>query len=293
MTNNLGNISINSEYQGKNKLAVGNGEKLLISHIGYSALPTYDPHKHIALTDILYVPDITKNIISISKLLHDNHIDVEFQKSVYFIKDKRQGKILVKRVARDGLYELMHLPAILSRNKIPYAALFSVFSKSESINNISCHVSMLSFNLSNESVKVSVESNVADESSSNSLQAAEQINLWHSRQGHPSTSVLKNILLSCNQLKINKDDVHSFCSACQYGKQSKQSFKSTETKTKTALELIHTDFWGPTPILSTHGHRYYIFFVDDRTRYTWLFPLAAKSQALDIFITFKIILKNN
>ncbi|KAH9667020.1 retrovirus-related pol polyprotein from transposon RE1 [Citrus sinensis] len=157
----------------------------------------------------------------------------------------------------------------------------------ESINNSSCPVSMLSFNSSNESVKVSVESNIADESSSNNLQAAEEIDVWHSRLGHPSTSVLKNTLLSCNQLKINKDIVPSFCSACQYGKQSKQSFKSTETKTKTALELIHTDLWGPAPILSTHGHRYYISFVDDKTRYTWLFPLVAKSQALETFITFK------
>ncbi|KAH9667197.1 retrovirus-related pol polyprotein from transposon RE1 [Citrus sinensis] len=273
--------------KGKNKLAVGNGEKLLINHIGYSALPTYDPHKHITLTDILYVPDITKNLISISKLLHENDVDVEFQKSVCFIKDKRQGKILVKGVARDGLYELMHLPAILSRNKIPYAALFSVLSNSESMNNISCPVSMLSFNSSNESVKVSVESNIDDESSSNNLQATEEIDVWQSRLGHPSTSFLKNTLLSCNQLKINKDNVPSFCSACQYGKQSKQSFKNTETKTKTALELIHTDLWGPAPILSTHGHRYYISFVDDRTRYTWLFPLATKSQALETFITFK------
>ena len=96
MTNTLGNININFEYQGKNKLVVGNGEKLLISHIDYSDLPIYDPHKHIALTDILYVPDITKNLISISKLLHDNDIDVEFHKSVCFIKDKRRGKILVK-----------------------------------------------------------------------------------------------------------------------------------------------------------------------------------------------------
>lgn len=71
---------------------------------------------------------------------------------------------------------------------------------------------MLSFNSSNESVKVSVESNIADESSSNNLQAAEEIDVWHSRLGHPSTSVLKNTLLSCNQLKINKDIVPSFCS---------------------------------------------------------------------------------
>ena len=38
VTNALGNININSEYQGNEKLAVGNGEKLLISHIGKSML---------------------------------------------------------------------------------------------------------------------------------------------------------------------------------------------------------------------------------------------------------------
>ena len=147
----------------------------------------------------------------------------------------------MKGVARDGLYELMHLPAILSRNKNPHAVFSSILSNSESLNNSSCPVSMLSFNSSNESVNVSVESNIADESSSNNLQAVEEADVWHSRLGHPSILILKNTLLSCNKLKINKDDVPSFCSACQYRKQSKQPFKSTETKTKTALELIHTD----------------------------------------------------
>ena len=51
--------------------------------------------------------------------------------------------------------------------------------------------------------------------------------------------------------------------------------------------MIHTDLWGPAPIPSTKGHRYYIFFVDDKTRYTWLFPITTKYQALDIFIIFK------
>ena len=96
VTNALGNININSEYQGNEKLTIGNCEKLLISHIGNSMLSTSNPHKHIALNDILYVPSITKNLISISRLLHDNDIDIEFKKSVCFIKDKRQGRILVK-----------------------------------------------------------------------------------------------------------------------------------------------------------------------------------------------------
>lgn len=146
---------------------------------------------------------------------------------------------------------------------------------------------MLSFNSSDESARVSVESSAADKSSSSSLQAAKEINLWHFRLRYPSVSVLKDTLLSCNQLKMNTNDVPSVCYACQYEKQSKQPFKSTETKTKTALELIHTDLWGVVPIPSTHRHKYYISFVDDKTRYTWLFPITAKSEALDTLIAFK------
>ena len=290
VTNAIGNMNLNSEYQGKDKLTVGNGNKLHISHIGHSMLPTYNPHKHIKLNHILCVPDIAKNLISVSKLLLDNDINVEFHKSVCFIKDKSQGKILVKGVARDGLYKLLCMPTHLSGNKVTYAVELSSFSKSESISYISNPMSMMCFNSSvgsNESVSTSVaESSEADKASSRNFRTND-MDLWHYRLGHPNLSVLRNTLLSCNQLNINKNIFPSFCNACQYGKQAKQSFKSIETKTSTALELIHSDLWGPTPIPSTHGHKYYISFVDERTRYTWLFPLTAKSQALNTFIVFK------
>lgn len=56
-------MSLNSEYQGDDKLIVGNGDKLLISHIGYPVLSTYDPHKQIRLNYILCVPNITENLL--------------------------------------------------------------------------------------------------------------------------------------------------------------------------------------------------------------------------------------
>ncbi|KAH9726247.1 retrovirus-related pol polyprotein from transposon RE1 [Citrus sinensis] len=241
VTNAIGNMNRNSEYQGNDKLTVGNGNKLHISHIGYSILPAYCPHKHIKLNYVLCVPDITKNIISVSKLLHDNDIDVEFQKSVCFIKDKSQGRILVKGVARDGLYELLCMPTHLSGNKVTYAAELSSSSIPESISCISNPMSMACFNFSvdsNESLGTSVvESSRADTSSRNFR--TNEMDLWHLRLGHPNESVLKNTLLSCNQLNFNKNIFPSFCDACQYGKQSKLNFKSIETKTSTALELIH------------------------------------------------------
>lgn len=37
--------------------------------------------------------------------------------------------------------------------------------------------------------------------------------------------------------------------------------------------------WGPSPYVSSEGYKYYIHFVDDFTRFTWIFPLKAKSEA--------------
>ena len=109
---------------------------------------------------------------------------------------------------------------------------------------------MLSFNLNSVKLdNVSVESTETDRSSNDALR---DIDLWHLRLGHLNESALKSTLLSCNQVKLNKNFVPSFFCACQYRKQSKQNFKSTETKTSKALELIHADLWRPAPIPSSH-----------------------------------------
>lgn len=50
---------------------------------------------------------------------------------------------------------------------------------------------------------------------------------------------------------------------------------------------MHSDIWDPAPLLSKQGFIYYIIFVDDQTRYTWIYPLKAKNEALSTFIQFK------
>ena len=40
-----------------------------------------------------------------------------------------------------------------------------------------------------------------------------------------------------------------------------------------------------------NGYRYYISFVDDFTRYSWIFPLTAKSEALKTFKHFKLLVE--
>ncbi|TXG46646.1 hypothetical protein EZV62_027855 [Acer yangbiense] len=60
---------------------------------------------------------------------------------------------------------------------------------------------------------------------------------------------------------------------------------STSVTTK-PLELVHTDLWGPAPMLSTEGYRYYISFVDSFSRFVWVFPLRFKSEAFNVFVQF-------
>ena len=51
--------------------------------------------------------------------------------------------------------------------------------------------------------------------------------------------------------------------------------------------MIRTDIWGPSPTLSTYGYKYYIHFIDNHSRYTWVYLLKAKSEALNSFRHFK------
>ena len=69
ITPNFNNLSISSEYRGNDRLAVGNGQTLSISHTGslYLASHTH-PLCNIKLANVLYVPGITKNLLSIAQL---------------------------------------------------------------------------------------------------------------------------------------------------------------------------------------------------------------------------------
>jgi transposase InsO family protein len=51
-------------------------------------------------------------------------------------------------------------------------------------------------------------------------------------------------------------------------------------------EEVHSDVWGPSPVTSIGGRKYYITFTDDYTRYTWAQTLKAKSDAITAYKSF-------
>ncbi|XP_019457632.1 PREDICTED: uncharacterized protein LOC109358022 [Lupinus angustifolius] len=89
-----------TEHHGKNSLVVGNGEKLEIVGTGSSK------QNSISLHDVLYVPNITKNLLSVSKLVVYNNIVVEFDAKSCFVKDKLTWKAILIGKLKNGLYQL-------------------------------------------------------------------------------------------------------------------------------------------------------------------------------------------
>ena len=58
------------------------------------------------------------------------------------------------------------------------------------------------------------------------------------------------------------------------------------------LELIHTYICGPFPTPTWNAQQYFVSFLDDHSRYAYLFLIHEKSQVLDMFKSFKIEVDN-
>ena len=100
------NLVTKIDYKGKDKLTVGNGSKLTISYIGSSIISPCHTRKLLYLNNILHVPNITKNLLSISQFTHDNNVVIEFDSNCGLVKDKPLKITLLEGTLKEGLYQL-------------------------------------------------------------------------------------------------------------------------------------------------------------------------------------------
>ena len=114
---------------------------------------------------------------------------------------------------------------------------------------------------------------------------------WHLRFGHLNFNGLK--LLSSGGMVRGLPQIEAtrqVCEGCVLGKQARLSFPVGDTwRAKAPLQLVHTDICGPLDPMSYGGNRYFITFIDDFSRKTWVYFLKEKSAALKIFKEFKAL----
>lgn len=78
------------------------------------------------------------------------------------------------------------------------------------------------------------------------------------------------------------------CKSCIVGKLHQNTYKRRDSSEHLSpLDLVMADVWGPAPLTSENGCRFYVLFIDKASRFNWIFPVERKSQVLDIFRQFK------
>jgi transposase InsO family protein len=82
------------------------------------------------------------------------------------------------------------------------------------------------------------------------------------------------------------------CKWCTLGKYTKNAFPSSDSKVVGILDLIHSDVCGPMSSASLTRSLYYVVFIDDFSRKSWIFFMKTKGQVFSRFQEFKALVEN-
>jgi hypothetical protein len=84
----------------------------------------------------------------------------------------------------------------------------------------------------------------------------------------------------------------SKCQVCVQSKQPRKPHKAMEARNLAPLDLIHSDLCEMNRILTKGGKQYFITFIDDSTRFCYVYLLKSKDEALHYFKTYKAEVEN-
>ena len=111
--------------------------------------------------------------------------------------------------------------------------------------------------------------------------------IWHKRLGHPNTNVLHDLLQSGflgNKVSPSINVVQFDCNSCKLGKSKILPFPTHKSNVSQAFDMIHSDLWGMTPVISHAHYKYFVTFIDDYSRFTWVYFLRSKAEAFSCLL---------
>lgn len=220
------------------EIMIANHEKLQVSCKGNVKISTrlgYD----ITVKDVLYVPSLTTNLLSVSQLIKNNN-SVSFLDNQCLIYNEKKKLVAVANLI-DGVYKLDLYSTPVTK----------------------C------------------------------LLARDSALLWHRRLGHLNTKDLnkmKNGAVEGVSYKDTYEVTKSNCVVCCEGKQSRLPF-STGTRATKVLDIVHADVCGPMETKSIGLSRYFLLFVDDYSRMSFVYFMKHKNEVFKNFKEFKAMVE--
>ena len=110
--------------------------------------------------------------------------------------------------------------------------------------------------------------------------------LWHYRLGHINETRMSKLH---KQDSLGSFDYESYetCESCLLDKMTKSPFTGKGERASGLLELIHSDVCGPMTTHARGGFLYFITFIDDFSRFGYVFLMKHKSEVFEKFKEFR------
>jgi len=107
--------------------------------------------------------------------------------------------------------------------------------------------------------------------------------LWHRRLAHfnyKALPIVSKVVTGLPKIQVDNSGV---CKGFSQGKNVKNPLPSSDMKAEGILNLIHLDACGPMTASSLSGYDYYVSFIDDFSRKTWIYFLKSKDEVFSKF----------
>ena len=114
----------------------------------------------------------------------------------------------------------------------------------------------------------------------------------HQRLGHPSSIIVKQVVNKGNLLLSHSSTSESVCEACQYAKSHQLPYPKSNSISHAPLEPIFSDVWGHARD-SFGRKKYYASFIDDYSKFTWIYLLKYKSEVFCVFQEFQKLVERH
>jgi hypothetical protein len=194
--------------------------------------------KILSLSNVLHVPDMNYNLVSVS-ILSKAGIKVIFDSDKVLLS--KCGGFIGKGLCSNGLF-VLDVSKVMNENVSP-------------------------------------------------IYLVDSVDLWHGRLGHVNFSYIKKMkeLGFLHNLSIGDNDK---CHVCVEAKSTKKPCKRIEFRETDLLGLIHSDLGDLKSTMTRGGNKFYITFIDDFSRYSYVYLLKSKDEAEDKFKIYKAEVEN-
>ena len=237
-------------------VVIGDGKTIEAKGVGSVSLKLSLPngkYNDCLVNNVLYVPNLSCNLLSVGKLGEKGKV-VSFGERTCEIRD-----------SNDELLALGN-----KTGKLYYLSL-QLNSKLDHVNN-------------------------SDSISLNVVDSSNDTNLWHRRFCHLGYDNMMK--LTSKNLVTGIDCIFSknngICSSCCDGKNHRLPFPTFTSQSiqRKPLELVHSDICGRITPSSLGGANYFLTFIDDATKFSWVYFIKCKSECFDKFKEWKLLVEN-